>query len=225
MARMYSVQLTSSSVIKCESIHPSTDDNNNNNIDTQSQQELVDRYFSQIQTEHPDETLNVTLKPLRQCNVKFETQADPGVTHTTAFHLAQAFVTRFLGEYYTFMMSHEVVSKTDNYVGWTVNPVSDVVMYNAGLMGDRNIAAAAGNWKLDIVLGPFPCKEQARNCGLNWVDGTRGKFPKRKKAPWLSEEYNVNMYDARCSPMESVSEFMQRETLPVFSDAYNTAIL
>lgn len=207
---MYPVPLTSRDTVRFKEC-----------IDTslalhQAQQELIARYSGCCE----DDAL-ITLHPVRQCHMQVERQPEPGLGQASAFQLAQMYVTRYVGEFYAFMMSHDMVAKTDNYVGWTVNPLLDVVMYNAREMGDRSISAAAGSWVLDIVLGPFPCKEEARRCGLAWVDGTRGKQPKRKKAPWLAEQFNTNMYDARLKPAgESVAQYLDRETLPQFSRLY-----
>jgi hypothetical protein len=100
----------------------------------------------------------------------------------------------YTGEYFTFLMSHSVSSRTDSFVGYTTNPLRDVYLHNQKHVSDRNTCGAAPHWLLDIVLGPFISKELAIDCGLSWVTGTRGKTPKREKAPFLSSAYYVGMY-------------------------------
>jgi len=108
----------------------------------------------------------------------------------------------YSGRHFTYLMSHGVASKTDSFVGCTTNPVRDVCHHNLKLTADRNTCSAAPHWQLDAVLGPFLCRELATDCGLSLVTGTRGKIPKRKKAPCLSAFYNVPIftYTKRLAP-------------------------
>jgi hypothetical protein len=102
------------------------------------------------------------------------------------------------------------VSKTDSHVGYSTNPLLDLFCHNQRLFVDRNTCMAAPHWMLDIVLGPFASKEQAVECGRGWVSRTRGKEPKREKAPFLASIYDVDMYSFRVEPATEGESKMQQ---------------
>jgi len=118
--------------------------------------------------------------------------------------------TLYKGRYFIYLMSHSVISKTDSHVGYTTNPLVDLFCHNNHLFVDRNTCMAAPHWMLDIVLGPFPSKEQAIECGRIWVDRTRGKESKRDKAEFLAETHNVDMYSFSEVGREPVKALLER---------------
>jgi len=110
----------------------------------------------------------------------------------------------YTGEYFVFLMSHSISGRTDSSVGYTTNPLREVCLRN-----QRHFCEGDATWLLDIVLGPFSCMEIARDCGFSWVTGTRGKIPKREKAPYLSSAYCVAIYSylkKSCRPLANILE-------------------
>lgn len=187
----------------------------------QARHALVERYRARIEARHTGEEKVVAVPPPTQRHIVLTWASEPGQGVLSARQMAHAQGRTFDGEYYTFLMSHGVSSKTDSYVGYTTNPLRDVCLHNERKIPDRNTAAAAGNWELDIVLGPFACKALAIDCGNTWVHGTRGKIPKRKKAPWLSKAYSVNLYDCRQRLREPFDDFLQKHSPPVYSEVWH----
>ena len=136
-----------------------------------------------------------------------------------ALEKSELTLTPYKGRYFIYLMSHSVVSKTDSHVGYTTNPLVDLFCHNHRLFVDRNTCMAAPHWMLDIVLGPFASKEQAIECGRTWVSRTRGKEPKREKAPLLARIYNVDMYSFRVTAQpgaETTQELLARYAPPEF---------
>ena len=164
------------------------------------------------------EVLAVLSIVVSHCECSLECEA--GTTLVSALERAQLCGESFEGEFYTYMMSHDVSSKTDSFIGYTTNPLRDVYMHNERLIHDRNTGAAAGSWVLDVAMGPFPSRKCAMDCGRAWVDGTRGKQPKRKKAPFLSAAFGVNLFDRQQPLDEPFEDLLQRAVPPVYNEVY-----
>ncbi len=218
----YTVSLTSALNIVFESGGPS-------DAPLHERAQLVERHRARIEARRHHlyedecavhESLPSSPPPPQEWYVVLEWATEPGLGQFSAMQMAHAQGRIFEGDYYTFLMSHGVSSKTDSYVGYTTNPLRDVYLHNERRISDRNTAAAAGNWELDVVLGPFACKALAVDCGNAWVHGTRGKLPKRKKAPFLSKAYNVNMYDCRKRLHEPFDTYLERTTQPVYGQVW-----
>jgi hypothetical protein len=126
------------------------------------------------------------------------------------------------GKYFIFLMTHSMNSKTDSFVGFSLNPINDVIKHNERIIVDRNTCMAAPHWTLDIVVGPFICKEVALDYGHALVNGTRGKEAKRNKIPYLCEQYNVKMYNHKmaCST-EAFHDLLMDVALPEFAEMLN----
>ena len=173
---------------------------------------------AQMEEEKQEEA--VPLYTVYQQTVRIHHAPEPGLGLITALQMAAVRVRSYEGGFYTYLMSHNISSKTDSCIGYTTNPLRDVCLYNERIIADRNTAAASGHWFVDIVLGPHPSLELAMECGKAWVDGTRGKVPKRKKAPFLAEAFNVNMYDCRVPLGEPFDEYLARNALPIYGEVY-----
>jgi hypothetical protein len=130
----------------------------------------------------------------------------------------------FEGDYYTFLMTHNVSSKTDSYVGCTKNPLKEIYLHNAKKTGDRTTAEAAPYWKPDIIMGPFFCRIESIECGLALVNHSRGKKQKRLKAKELGQAYNVNVYDREERLNCSFEEYLNREVGGFYLDIYNRLV-
>lgn len=106
----------------------------------------------------------------------------------------------FRGNWFIYLITlpPTVTSKTDSHVGWTTNPLVDIYLLNQGKTiykhVDRNISMAIPHWKLDRVIGPLTCEEQAQYFANIWADGTRGMKSKRDKATFLSEATDSPLY-------------------------------
>ena len=125
------------------------------------------------------------------------------------------------GRYFVFLMSHSINSKTNSFVGYSVNPIKDVCLLNMKGIVDRNTSMAAPFWCLDIVLGPFTCLEVAMECGRCWVSGTRGKEAKWDKAPSLSSKFNVGLYTYRKTLTHPpIKDLLSRYAHPLFSSIF-----
>jgi hypothetical protein len=118
----------------------------------------------------------------------------------------------YKGRYFIYLMSlsHPVVSKTDSHIGYSTNPLMDLYCHNHKLMGDRSTCIAAPYWMLDIVIGPFASKKQAVECGRVWVNQTRGKEPKRNKAPFLASISNADMFSFTRECTQSIEDLLIR---------------
>lgn len=226
MAMSFPTKLTSRLEVAFQPLHSSLQTNWSL---AEDQARLVERYRLLIEKRLRDDADNGYERTEWKCNTEHDTTGrqwgisldwvqEPGLGQLTPLQLAHMYGYTYDGEYYTFLMSHNVSSKTDSYVGYTTNPVRDVYLHNERLIPDRNTAAAAGNWELDVVLGPFACKAVAIDCGRTWVHGTRGKLPKRKKAPFLSNAFNVPMYDCRTKLEEPFEDYLERMALPIYNE-------
>jgi hypothetical protein len=158
------------------------------------------RYNSFILNEEPVSIRQVTLQLSETLSEKEEEEDDEKCGTQTQLIFLDAYEHALIkrmnynGRYFIFLMSHSIHSKTDSFVGYTPDPVYNVLLHNEKLMDNTTTSKAAPHWILDIVLGPFISKEQAIDCAKAWVSGTRGKNAKRNKAPYLSKIYNVDMY-------------------------------
>lgn len=115
----------------------------------------------------------------------------------------------YKGRYFVYLMSHSVVSKTDSHVGYSTNPIIDIICHNhriAAPVVDRNTCMAAPFWVLDIVLGPFASLAEAIECARIWVNRTRGKEPKREKGEYLASVFDVDMYSYRVLSEQPLEE-------------------
>lgn len=124
----------------------------------------------------------------------------------------------YQGKYFIFLMTHAMNSKTDSFVGYTLNPILDVIRHNDKTYFDRNTCMAAPHWILDIVMGPFICKEVAIDCARALVNGTRGKEAKRNKAPYLSTLYNVSLYRYNEKLQEPLDQVLRENASAKFID-------
>lgn len=148
-----------------------------------------------------------------------ESEDVPNTIYLCAFEHAVLEHREYEGEFFIFLMSHAMSSKTDSYVGYTRNPIRDVIRHNDKTIPDRNTSMAAPYWNLDIVLGPFVCKEHAIDCARSWVSGTRGKIAKRKKAPFLSSAYNVPMYHYNESmTIDQFEDILKKNVSPIYTE-------
>ena len=125
------------------------------------------------------------------------------------------------GRYFIFLMTHAMNSKTDSYVGFSLNPILDVIRHNDKTYFDRNTCMAAPHWILDVVMGPFICKETAIDCARALVNGTRGKEAKRNKAPYLSTLYNVSLYRYNEKLTEPFDQLLRENAPSKFIDILN----
>jgi hypothetical protein len=123
----------------------------------------------------------------------------------------------FTGIYWSFLLTHPLEGKkTAANVSWGVDPMYDLYLPNNLLMGDRTPSAAAPHWILDMVLGPFQDHTLAIECSEEWVQGTRGKESKRKKAEFLSKIYNVTLYSVSVEPPVSFEEYLTEKAPPCY---------
>lgn len=152
----------------------------------------------------------------RSISVTLERVVNKDVLLIDGLEKAELYRSSYTGEYFVFLMSHSVVSKTDSHIGYTTNPITSVYNHNERIFPDRNTSLAAPNWELDIVMGPFICKEEAIDCSRAWVNGTRGKVSKREKAPYLSRAYNVNMYTYKKKSERPLEELLRENADPLF---------
>ncbi len=125
------------------------------------------------------------------------------------------------GIYYTFLMTHSLKGKkTSAHIGYSTNPMYDVYLHNNLIINDRTTNTAAPHWVLDIVLGPFSCRNKAIECSKEWVNNTRGKPSKRKKGYLLSKVDAVNLYTKQIPQKEVFSDYLKRTAPPIYSVAY-----
>jgi hypothetical protein len=173
---------------------------------------MIGRYKSLIKSPVPTSCEVSRFKSVIEMKQKKE------VILIDALHKAELYSIPYTGKYFIFLMSlpHSITSKTDSYVGHTTNPIAEVYRHNNKLTIDRNTCMAAPNWKLDIVLGPFICKEAAIDCGRAWVNGTRGKESKRAKAPFLASAHNVNIYTYTKQSDRPFEELLTENCDPLF---------
>jgi hypothetical protein len=126
------------------------------------------------------------------------------------------------GVHYTFLMTHSLKGKkTSAHIGYSKNPMYDLYLHNNLIENDRTTNTAAPDWILDMVLGPFSCLNKAIECSKEWVDNTRGKPSKRKKAYLLSRLYNVNLYTRQIPLKESFTDYIKRTAPPIYSVAHD----
>lgn len=125
------------------------------------------------------------------------------------------------GIYYTFLMTHSLIGKkTDTNIGYSTNPIYDIYLHNNQLINDRTTNAAAPFWVLDMVLGPFTSFNKAFVCSKEWVSGTRGKVSKRKKAHFLNNDYDVNLYSSEIRPKKPFLEYLKDIAHHSYIDTY-----
>jgi hypothetical protein len=138
--------------------------------------------------------------------------AEPGMVDLDNLEYCHLHSRTYTGKYFAFLLSHSVSSnRTDSSVGYATNPLREVCLRN-----QRHSCEGDATWLLDIVLGPFLCMEIARDCGFSWVTGTRGKTPKRHKAPYLSSVYNGDIYSFSCPSARPLTELLERFADPHF---------
>jgi len=141
-----------------------------------------------------------------------------------ALQLCQMHGVNYMGDHFVFLMSHSISSKTDSYVAHTRNPLRDVYLHNTRRLPDRNTCVAAPYWELDCVLGPFNSVAVAKDCGRMLVHGTRGKVPKRKKSPFLSQGFNVPLFDKSQRFKHSFPHYLAQNALPIYSEVLRTGL-
>jgi hypothetical protein len=118
--------------------------------------------------------------------------------------------TLFRGDYYSFLMTHPLKGKkTDSTVCYTKNPLYELYLHNERLISNRLTSVAAPFWVLECVLGPFASAERARECCNKWVQGSRGKVRKRKKAPELADGEGVNLYTRDAKMDKSFLDYLK----------------
>ncbi len=134
----------------------------------------------------------------------------------------------YKGRYFVYLMSHSVVSKTDSHVGYSTNPIIDILCHNRKIVVDRNTCMAAPFWVLDIVLGPFSSLAEAVECARIWVSRTRGKEPKRDKGEFLAGVFDVDMYSYRVLSEQSLVDRLEchdsSEFVPLYKDLLPTVV-
>jgi hypothetical protein len=155
----------------------------------------------------------------RRINMIISVEEEPGEEDVDAYeHALLCCDAEYKGRYFIFLMTHAMNSKTDSFVGYTLNPILDVIRHNDKTYFDRNTCMAAPHWILDIVMGPFICKEVAIDCARALVNGTRGKEAKRNKAPYLSTLYNVSLYRYNEKLQEPLDQVLRENAPPKFID-------
>jgi hypothetical protein len=133
---------------------------------------------------------------------------------------------QYRGKYYAFLMTHSLSGKkTHTGVGYTTNPIHELVLHNTMRANDRTTNAAAPHWVLDVALGVFSCAQKARQCCEQWVNGSRGKENKRRKAPLLSEENQVDMYTSELPPTKPLAEELKRVAPAMYYQCYMHLLL
>lgn len=119
----------------------------------------------------------------------------------------------YSGEFFVYLLTHSEPSRTNSFVGVSVNPLREVCVRNAA-------STAPGHWALDIAQGPHTCRETAYDCGLSLVTDTRGAEPKRNKFPWLSAAYNAPIYTYTHAPALPLPQLLAHYAEPEFLRLY-----
>jgi hypothetical protein len=145
-----------------------------------------------------------------------EEEAEEAEAELSAQHVATLHGESYAGEHFVYLMTHSVPAKIHSFVGFTTNPLTELFLHNRRRSVDRNTCSAAPHWELDIVLGPFVCRELAIDCGHALVTQTRGKEKRREKAPVLSHDYNAGIYTYRVKSDERLETLLARHAPPVF---------
>lgn len=135
-----------------------------------------------------------------QFTTVIEEEEEEGHIRLNRFQMSLLRGETFKGNWFIYLITlpSTVSSKTDSHVGWTTNPLIDIYLLNQGKTiykhVDRNISMAIPHWKLDRVIGPLTCEEQAQYFAYIWADGTRGMKSKREKSTFLAEATDAPLY-------------------------------
>lgn len=163
------------------------------------------------------------------CNCESEGN---GVINITLREMSMIRNETYCGNWYVYLMSHTVTSKTDSYIGFTTNPLTDIYLLNQKKVPDeRNTSMAAPHWVLDQVNGPIICKDAAREFARIWTIGTRGKKSKRNRGVLVAKLSNTNHYtfERKLGEDENlenllINSFTAPSFLPILSDMKNEGI-
>lgn len=99
--------------------------------------------------------------------------------------------------YYAYMLGNgDKNAKTQAYVGKGRNPFWKQACHNSKRFRTKKTRSAAGRWFLELVCGPFMCKETAVIFKKAWSK-SRGVDSKRDRALLLAQEYHIAVYDFR----------------------------
>lgn len=151
-------------------------------------------------------------------------ESDKSLLSLTNLEYTQMKAETFMGDYYVFLMTHSVASKTNSYTGFTKQPLRDIYLHNNKKMGDRTTAEAAPYWIPTVVVGPFLSRMEAIECGLVWANGSRGKHRKRAKGEWLGQAFDCNVYDNEQKLDCHFVDYLKKEMPLFYSEIYENLI-
>lgn len=146
-------------------------------------------------------------------------ERESGIMVISARQLALLENRVYRGEYYAFLMTHSLQGKkTDTHIGYSTNPIMEIHRHNT-LRIDRTTKTAAPHWRADIFLGPVHCLAKVIALCRDWVDGTRGKESKRKRATLLARVYNVDIYSCQV-PAPPLGRYLAQYAPRAYQEAH-----
>ena len=158
-----------------------------------------------------------------QLSLKWENTINNGMISLSHLEYAQLMCMTFEGEYYVFLMTHRIASKTDSFIGYTKDPLRDIYLHNSKKKMDHTTAAAAPYWVPNIILGKFFSRMEAIECGLIWVNKARGQNRKKERGEWLGQAFYSNVYDIdKEMSDDTFKEYLRNYVPPFYSQIYDT---
>ncbi len=99
--------------------------------------------------------------------------------------------------YFVFLMVNNLPDiKTNTYVDMSTTPRRRFVLLNSGSIKNvRNTKPAQGKWQLNMIIGPFNEKKNAKSVMEFWRNKSRGMKSRRKRGIELAKQNNVVCYD------------------------------
>ncbi len=85
--------------------------------------------------------------------------------------------------------------KTLTHVGKSRQPIRCVDLHNKRLLPSKLTQSAAGQWELELVVGPVGDRRQAASLKQLWCQSTRGPITRRQFGKFLANELGVPCYD------------------------------
>ena len=101
--------------------------------------------------------------------------------------------------FFAYMLAnYDPSQKINTYIGKSRNPNKKVTLINQKkTKGSKSTRQAAGNWELQMIIGPFVEKQESINFREHWKQQSRGIKSRIQRGITLAKEYDKMCWDSR----------------------------
>ncbi len=101
-------------------------------------------------------------------------------------------------EYFAYMLAnYDAAQKINTYIGKSRDPFLKVDLINEKMTrGARSTRQAAGNWRLEMIVGPFVTKKESVYFRELWKQKSRGILSRLERGMNLAEIHKKTCWDA-----------------------------